>query len=285
MKIVTDTAADMALDATEREHITIVPQSFTLDGKTYRSGIDIQIDGFYDLLSKTDSFPTTAQPAPGEFAEVYRQLAADDPDIISIHVSEGLSGTINSAREGAKLVPEANVTIIDSGTLSIGTGWQVMAAARAVAEGRPLDEITRMLKLLQDTANVQFTIDVLKYLIHGGRVSHIQGMMANLLDIKPMIGVSKVTGKYEQLGRARTLKKALKKLVDQVPDGIGPIRVQIAHGEAPESVAILESELKSRFDCTFMPTVQIAPVLACHTGPTMAGFGYAPESTFKQLPI
>src|SRR5512136_2225327 len=101
MQIVSDRGMDMSPEQMEGLDIHLVPLTLTLDGKSYRSGVDIQPDEFYQLLATTESFPTTSQPSPGDFAEIYRQLAATDPEILSIHISSGLSGTLNAAKAGA----------------------------------------------------------------------------------------------------------------------------------------------------------------------------------------
>src|SRR5512136_2845812 len=106
MQIVSDRGMDMMPEQMAGLDIHLVPLTFTLDGKTYRSGVDIQPDEFYRLLSGTESFPTTSQPSAGDFCDLYRKLAAADPEILSIHISSGLSGTINSARAGAGMAPE-----------------------------------------------------------------------------------------------------------------------------------------------------------------------------------
>lgn len=286
MKIVTDAAADMVVDL-QQYPIYVIPLSFTIDGKSYRNGVDIDTPGFYRLLASAKDYPTTAQPAPGEFADLYRQIAATDPDILSIHVSEGLSGTINAARAGAPLVPEANITFWDSRTLSGALGWQVLAAARAIQAGWTKEQILAMLQKISDATDIIFTVDTLEYLIHGGRISHIQGLVANLLNIKPVIHVDKSTGKYAQLGRARTIKKAAKAMVEEVlkkhPAG-AKMRIQVGHGDAVEISEMMKEELSAVFDCNFVPTMRIAPVLAAHTGPTMVGFVYAREDVFNDLP-
>ena len=137
MQIVTDTGADICLPPEQMPEIEIhfVRHAITLDGKTYMSGQDIQADELQKLLMATNSFPTTSQPSAGDFAAVYKRLAATDPDILSISMSSGLSGTYNAARAGAEMTPEANVTIIDTKTLCAALGWQVAAAARALKAG------------------------------------------------------------------------------------------------------------------------------------------------------
>jgi DegV family protein with EDD domain len=114
MQILTDRGMDLAPEQMEGLNLHFAPLSIHLEGKTYSSGIDLQPDAFYQMLSETEAFPTTSQPSAGEFAEIYREMARTDPDILSIHISSGLSGTINSAEAGAKMVPEANITIFDS---------------------------------------------------------------------------------------------------------------------------------------------------------------------------
>lgn len=131
MHILTDAGADLTPAQTAGLTYHVVPLTFTLDGKSYRSGIDIGSDAFYDLLAGTPSFLTTSQPAPGEFADAYRRLiAAGDREVLSIHISTGLSGALNAARVGAQQVPEAHVTFVDTLTLSGAEGWAVETAGR-----------------------------------------------------------------------------------------------------------------------------------------------------------
>ena len=120
MRIVTDSGTDLWLPPEQAAEldIHIVPLIVTLEGKSYREGVDIQPAEFYPLLAATDSLPITSQPSVGEFAEVYRRLAVTDPDILSIHITSGLSGTVNAAQAGAAMVPEANITLVDTKTLS-----------------------------------------------------------------------------------------------------------------------------------------------------------------------
>ena len=184
MQIVTDSAADLSAAQLEELNIHTVPLSIQLDGKTYRSGVDLQPDGFYTLLSQTESFPTTSQPSPGDFAALYRQLAQTDPDILSIHISSGLSGTLNAARTGASLVPEAHVTFFDSKTLSSPLGWMVQAAAYALRNHWTVEQILDRLRQMQTRTQGLFTLDSLKYLIHGGRISHLKGLLASMLRIQ-----------------------------------------------------------------------------------------------------
>lgn len=287
MQIVTDRGMDLSLEQLQGLTLHYVPLTFTLDGKTYRSGEDIQPDEFYRLLNSTESFPTTSLPSPGEIAEVYRRLAATDPEILSIHISSGLSGTLQSAMEAATLVPEAHVTLWDTKTLSGAEGWQVEAAARAVQAGWPLERVLALLERVRDATETVYTLATLKYLIHGGRISHIKGLLASVLQIKPLIGVGKQDGKYFQIAQARTLDKAILKIADVVaeryPHGTA-MRFQVLHGDNPAGANLLRNRLDELYRCTWLPLGPIAPVLGAHTGSGLVGLVYAPQAAFEDLP-
>ncbi len=286
MKIVSDSAMDLAEEQLNDLDITCARLRFTLDGKTYTSGVDIQPAEFYDLISSTDSFPTTSQPSSGEFAELYRELAKSGEEILSIHISSGLSGTMDSARTGASMVPEAKVTFFDSHTLSCPLGWQVQAAALAVKVGWSMDKIVSKLSEISAKTEAMFTVATLKYLIHGGRISHIKGLMASMLNIKPIIGVEKERGTYVTYGQDFTLKRSIQKMANKVlnwnPEG-SKLRVQPLHGNNPEGAALMVEELKKHFDLVLEPLTSIAPVLGAHTGPGLVGLAVAPFDTFSGL--
>jgi len=289
MQIVTDSGTDMCLSAQEAAelHIHTVPLVVTLDNQSYREGIDIQPAEFYQLLAATDSLPVTSQPSAGDFAELYRQLAATDADILSIHMTSGLSGTFNSAQAGAEMVPEARVTHVDTKTLSAAAGWQVEAAARAAKAGWAKEQILSLMERISAASDSLYTLRELKYLIHGGRISHMKGLIASLLNIKPMIGVEKVNGTYVQLGQLRTFKRAVAGLVDKIAEQHAPgsaLHVQVLHADNPEGAALLHQLVDQRFDCTWRPLGPLSLVLGAHTGPSMVGVAYAPAASFADIP-
>lgn len=289
MQIVTDSGTDIYLTAEERRalNIHVVPLVVTLDGKSYREEIDITAEGFYPLLEASNNLPTTSQPSAGDFAAVYRDLAQTDPDILSIHLTAGLSGTFNSAQAGAELVPEARVTHVNTKTLSAAAGWQVKAAARAVLAGWPLDRILPMLQKISDASESIYTLEELKYLIHGGRISHMKGLIASLLNIKPMIGVEKKGGTYVQKGQARTFKGAVKGLVDIMlrshPEGTR-LQVQVLHAWNPEGGAMLKEQINLHYVCDWLPMGPMSLVLGAHTGRSMVGVAYAALSDLAGVP-
>ncbi len=287
MKIVTDMAADIAAEQLKNLDVFFAPLRITLSGKTYTSGVDLDSNQFYQMLSETNDFPTTSMPSAGEFASIYRQLAQTDPDILSIHVSSGLSGTINTARQGAQLVPEAKVTFFDSMTLSAPLGWQVELAARAAQAGWAREKILARLEEIRQKAEGIFTLPMLKYLVHGGRISHMKGLLASALNIKPIITVDKTHGKYFMSGQEITFKRAINRMADLVthfvPEGT-PLRVQPLHDNNLSGLEILCQRMNQLFPCTYLQPVPIAPVLGAHTGPGLVGMAFGPLSLFENIP-
>jgi DegV family protein with EDD domain len=287
MQIVTDSAMDLTPEQVAGLEFHVVPLVVTLDGKTYREGIDIQPGEFYALLEATDSLPVTSQPSAGDFAETYRRLAATDPDILSIHLTSGLSGTVNSATTAAQMVPEANVTVVDTKTLSAPLGWQVEAACRARQAGWSMKETLALMARIGDATDCSYTLNELKYLIHGGRISHMKGLVASVLNLKPLIGVEKVGGTYIQLGQARTFKRAVQRLAQLITEQHAPgsaMRVQVLYSYNPEGAAMLREKVDQLFDCTWLPAGPMSLVLGAHTGPSMVGVAYAPLQAFADVP-
>jgi DegV family protein with EDD domain len=283
MQIVTDRACDISPEQLAGLNIHFAPMRLTLDGVTYSSGEDLSAEEFYDLLEGTEDLPTTSQATSGDFTALYNRLAETDPEILSIHVSSGLSGTLDSARAGAKDAPQARVTFWDTRTLSCPQAWQVEFAARAAKAGWSLEQILKRLERVNAACEGIFTVETLKYLIHGGRISHLKGLLASVLHIRPIIAVEKDSGVYYTLGQERTNQRALQKIADSLtrffPHG-GRLRVQLLHGKNPAAVALLRDMVAKLFPCQWLPTVSVGPILGAHTGPSLVGLCAAPAELF-----
>jgi DegV family protein with EDD domain len=284
MRIVTDRGADLSDEQMKDLCIRFAPMRLLLDGKTYSSGEDVTPAEFYEILAKSDGFPSTSQATAGDFAAIYREVAQEDPEILSIHISAGLSGTMSSAKMGAEMVPEAKVTFWDTKTLSCPEGWQVEVAARALMAGWSMEEIFARLDQLRIKTVEMFTLDTMKYLIHGGRISHMKGLLASLLHIRPIIGVDNDSGKYIQMGQERTMKRAVEKMVEILGHTYAAgteLRVQLMHGINPEMLAVLNEALEKMFRCRWLPTISVAPILGAHTGLSVVAFCAAPVELFE----
>ena len=288
MQIVTDSGTDLSLTKEELAdlNIHVVPLNVHLDEVTYREGLDITPGEFYPLLEKSENMPTTSQPSTGEFSNTYQKILETDLDILSIHISSGLSGTYSSALAASKLHPEANITVVDTKTLSAAAGWQVEAAARAIKSGWSLDKVKSLIRTIGEASESIYTLNELQYLIHGGRISHMKGLLASVLNIKPLIGVEKVKGTYVQIGQSRTFKKAVEGLVKIIAEKHlpgSPLRVQVLHSFNFEGAEKLRNLIDKTFECTWLPEGHMSLVLGAHTGPSMIGVAYAPQSTFTDL--
>ena len=289
MQIVTDSGTDTALTEVERQdlNIHVVPLNVQLGDQIYKEGVDIDPKSFYARLAETEDMPTTSQPSAGEFAETYRRLAAVDPDIFSIHMTSGLSGTFNAAQAGAELVPEANVTLFDTKTLSAAAGWQVKAAAKAIKAGWAMDAVRSLVERIGEASESLYTLKELQYLIHGGRISHMKGLIASVLNIKPLIGVEKVNGTYVQLGQNRSFEGALKGLLELMKKQHAPgasLQVQVLYSYNPEGGERLRTLIDGVYDCSWLPLGPMSLVLGAHTGPSMVGVAYAPAEVFSDIP-
>jgi DegV family protein with EDD domain len=289
VQIVIDSGVDIVLPEEEKAELNyhVVPLTVTLEGKAYRENIDIQKDDFYPLLEASQELPTTSQPSAGDLAAVYEELAKSDPDILSIHISSGLSGTVNSARTAAEMVPQANVTVVDTLTLSAAPGWMVEAACKAIKAGWSKEKILDLIEKIKAATFQIYTLNELKYLIHGGRISHMKGLIASLLHIKPMIGIDKITGKYIQMGQARSFERAVKSIVNLISEIYAPgteLRAQVMHTQNPSGAQMLREQVDKVFKCSWLPTGQLSLVLGAHTGGSMVGVAFAPAALFKELP-
>ncbi len=287
MQLVTDSGFDISPEQTAGMTFHSLPLKITLEGVTYRSGIDIQPEAFYDKLASTEAMPITSTPAPGEFKAIYEDIAPKDPDILSIHISSGLSGTYSAAATAAADVPEANITLVDTRTLSAEMGWQIEAALKGIRAGWPLEKILELIAAVRAASEMIFTLPDLSYLIHGGRISHLKGLLASLLGIKPLIRVDKAEGRYDDIGKSRTFKRAIKAIpatmTKRLKEGT-PLRAQVGHAGNPEGAAELKEAVNALFPCEWLPDCAISPVLGAHTGRGLVGVVFAPLNSMPDLP-
>ena len=195
MKIVTDCAADLSAEERETHGVVEAPLYIQFpEGEV--NAADITPDEFYDRLeAMRPAIPTTAQPSAGIFHSLYEKLAETKEQILSIHISSGLSGTINSAIQGAAQMKEKLVSTVDTMTLSGGQRFQVLAAAQAAKAGWNMDAIKERLDVIRAKTEVIYTLETLEYLARGGRIGRVQALAGSLLNIKPVIRVDHADGK------------------------------------------------------------------------------------------
>jgi len=285
MKIVTDCAADMSVEELNELGITQAPLFIQFPEGEVNSA-DISADDFYNRLeAMRPEIPTTAQPSGGIFAELYRKLAKEEKDILSIHISSGLSGTINSARDGAQLVKdEVNVNHWDTLTLSGGERFQVLAAAFATKAGWALDKVYERMERIREKTEVIYTLDTLEYLARGGRIGRVKAIAGALLNLKPVIRVD-TDGKYSTVTNGRTLKKSMSAIADHLVEKYGnkPVWVTVLHGRFAEKADILANEFNQKLNIAKIEIQRISPVLGVHTGPGIVGVAVVPMELMEGI--
>jgi DegV family protein with EDD domain len=278
MLLVTDCAADLPKEEVENLDVKVAPLFIKFPEGEINSD-DISPDDFYNRLeAMRPEIPSTAQPSPGLFQDLYAKLASSSKEILSIHVSSGLSGTMNSARLGAAQAAGAAVHLFDSMTLSGGQRFQVLAAAQAIRAGWKLPDILERLQQVRDQTEVVYTLDTLEYLARGGRIGRVQALAGMLLHLKPVIHVDHADGKYSTLGKTRTLGKALDTIGDHLVDKYHDqaVWVSVMHGRFQEQAEALGALLKQRLHIARLETLRISPVLGVHTGPGIVGVAIVP---------
>jgi DegV family protein with EDD domain len=285
MKIVTDSAADMPLE--ERESLGIIEAPLYIqfpEGEINSS--DISADEFYNRLeAMRPQIPTTSLPSEGVFASIYNKLAETSKQILSLHISSGLSGTFNSAQNGGNLIKTAEVTTVDTKSLSGGERFQVLAAAWAAKAGWNLQNILDRLSKIQASTEVIYTLETLEYLARGGRIGRVQALAGSLLKLKPVIRVDRNDGKYSTVGKNRTIQQSLTSITDHLFDMYGsiPVWVTVLHGRLSKSADALSKSLSEKLNIKKLEVLRISPVLGVHTGPGIVGAAVLPMNLVEDL--
>lgn len=286
MRIVTDSAADLTPEEIAEYNIICAPLYINFpDG-----GVDsneITPDEFYTrLLAMQPNVPTTAQPSVGNFGELYKELLAEAGEIFSIHISSGLSGTLNSARLGFESL-KSNLAyhIWDTLTLSGGERFQVLAAALGAKAGWSVDKIIERLKIIREKTEVIYTLETLDYLAKGGRIGRVQALMGSVLKIKPVINVSHADGKYNTVTKTRTIPASIEAITDNLSNIYGktPVWATVLHGQFQKGAEMLTETLSERLTIAKLETRRISPVLGVHTGPGIVGVAVVPIELMSDL--
>jgi DegV family protein with EDD domain len=270
VRIVTDSSCDLDNEDAERLGIDIVPLSIRFGTEEFTDRVELSVHEFYQRLATSAELPETAAPAPGAFETVFREAVDSSHDaIVCINLSSELSATIQSAQNAAKAVEGlADVRVIDSRSITVGLGSQVMAAAEAAADGRSVDEIAAMVESMAGRTRVYGALDTLENLKKGGRIGGAQALLGNLLSIKPLVDIS--TGRVEEAGKARTRKKAIQWLADRVLAEPAVERLSVAHGEAPDIDEFLDL-LAPKYPREQIHLGLIGAVIGTHGGPRIIG--------------
>ncbi|KIU23237.1 DegV domain-containing protein [Weissella cibaria] len=277
VKIVTDSTAMLTPEEAAELDVKIVPLSITIDGTSYQDGVTLSRVEFMDKMAEAKNLPQTSQPALGYFTEVYESIMAADPEtqIISIHLTKGLSGTADAARQAALMV-EGDITTLDSEFIDRAEGFQVLAAAKLAAAGASKKAVLAEIQRVRDNTQLYLTVSNLDNLVAGGRLSKTAGFIAGVLNIKVGAHIEQGNINVEVKGRgAKSTKAYLKKIVEQMqaaPNGVAAIG--ISHAGIPVEAQELADKVNEIFPDVKIVVQQTSPTVSTHTGAGAIGFSY-----------
>lgn len=269
--IMTDSTCDIPPDLIKEYQINVVPLYVVWGDEELLDGKDIDNAGFYARLPQDPIHPKTSQPTPGDFVHAIEELDADE--VVVIALSAALSGTCDSALQARESI-EVPVHVFDSRSLSMGLGWQVLAAARERERGGSVDDIIAAAERVRDRLSLLLTVDTLEYLHRGGRIGGAAKLLGSIVQLKPVLEVNHDTGVLEVVSKIRTRKKALREIIEENfrrLDPTKPMRTAVLHGAAPGDAQLLAEGIKERTDPQELVMTQITPVLGVHGGPGVVG--------------
>lgn len=269
--IVTDSTGNLPDDYVREHHITVVPLLVIWDGRTYRDGIEMSPQAFYERLATSRTLPTTSQPSAGAFKEAFQEAGKAYRDIVAVHIAESLSGTIASAKAAVEMLPDLNIQIVDSRSASMGLGFCVMEAVRAAEAGASAQEVAEAARRLVPKIQVLLTPATLEFLYRGGRIGGAAHLIGTALDIKPILAL--VQGRVEVLERVRTRRKALDRLAELVQQRAGnrPTHLAVLYTGQPDEAAELRERLKRSLHTVEDYFFIGPPTIGAHTGPGTVG--------------
>lgn len=270
IRIVTDSTCDLPDSVVSDLGITVVPLYINFGTQGYLDGIEISRSEFYNRLPRAYPLPSTAAPGIEAFRQVYEALAKDGAsEILSIHISKSLSATIDVAAVAAGKTRSVPVTVVDSGQLSLGLGFQAVTAAQVAAQGVTLQTITKTLEEQRSRTHVFAALETLEFLRRSGRMSRIVATFGTLLQIKPLLHMYDGNPHAE---RVRTARGATKRLLN-ILEGLGKLeQVALVHTHAPDKAAELRNAAGELLPPGEIESVDITPVLGANIGPGTVGF-------------
>ena len=267
--IVTDSTSDIPKDLIAEHLITSVPLSVIFGEETsLDDGKQLTIEEFYEKLRSAEKLPTTTQPTPGDFVDIYSRLLKDHDRILSIHISKKMSGTVNSAEMAKQQMPDAPIEIIDSEYVHMPLGFLVLKAARLAAAGRPYDEILSSVRDLKSRMKELFVPSTLEYLRKGGRIGKAKGLIASLLEIKPILTLH--DGEVSQFKSARRWNQAKTEMINSMEtmiDTPSKLTVSVGDSDTEKDGAEMYDRIKEKFAPKEIFRVNIGTVVGTHLGP------------------
>ncbi|MFC1931003.1 DegV family protein [Chloroflexota bacterium] len=277
--IVTDTTACIPREQVEKYDIQIIPVQLIFEDRTYRDGIDISPTEFYTLLRQADKLPTTSSSSPDPYLEAYQQASLRAESILCLTEPAKFTAMFDSAQLAKKMVketlPNVVIEVIDCTTAAAGQGLVALAAARAAASGKNLNEVIETARNVMSRVNLYATLDTLNYLAKSGRVPQAAALVNSLLKIKPIFSLNHADAHTVALPRtiSSAIKRMLKIMQQNVVKG-EPLHVAVMHADSLDKATALKNRIASQFNCTELFITEFTPVMGAHTGPGLLGIAF-----------
>ncbi|MGE6629699.1 DegV family protein [Bacillus sp. NPDC077027] len=274
IKIVTDSTLDIQPEIIRELDIHMIPLNISISGIDYIDRVNIQPKEFIDKMEAAEELPKTSQPAIGKFVELYEQLTADGSEVISIHLTGGMSGTVQTAESASKMVA-GHITVIDSTFISQGLGFQVVKAAQLAKNGASREDILSEVKRIREKTKLFVTIDTLENLVKGGRIGRGKALIGSLLHIKPIASLT--DGIYTPEANVRSYSALVRYLTKQYVQAVKGRTVRaigIAHADALELAEKLKTAILDNTPDVNIDIAYTTPIISCHTGKGAIGFTF-----------
>jgi len=280
--VVVDSGVSIPEELINEYEIEVVPLVTVFGDKLYRDIIDLKTPSeLFQLIDKSDKFPTTSAPSPTDYLETYRKLSQKADSIFYVAMSSKLSVSFNSATMAKEMaeneLPDISIEVFDSMTTVGASGLVALAAARAGASGKSLAQVVKIAKEVRAKVTMIFVMDTLSYLAKSGRIGKAQALMGNILSIKPIVEIPTSSGRVEPITRVRTKPKAVKLLLDIVEQRVGtekPIHIMVEHTAVPDEAAGLKETVAARFNCAELLLCEFNPTGAVTIGPGNLGLSF-----------
>ncbi|MEX1102624.1 MAG: DegV family protein [Dehalococcoidia bacterium] len=271
VRVVTDSTCDLPREIVRDLEITVVQLTVAFGDEAFRDGVDIDGPAFYERLIQAKELPRTSQPSTETFRDAYLQVADDANEVVSIHVSSRLSGTINAASIAREeLSHQLHIDIIDSYNVSLGLGAVVVEAAHAARAGASMEEVGRVARGAMNRVKWYAFLDTLEYLQRGGRIGRARALAGSLLSIKPILHAE--DGEIAPFERIRTRGRAVERLYDLAMEDAMVKRLYVASADNDDEAEAFVERLRPRMPHTDFVVAQFGPVIGVYTGPNALGF-------------
>lgn len=270
VRIVTDSTCDLPADLVTAYGISVVPLTVFFGDEALLDGVDIDADEFYQRLRATSATPRTSQPSAELFKATYEELGEQTDEIVSIHISSKLSGTLNAASVAREEIDRGlRIDLIDSYNVSLGLGLIVLEAAAAANAGARLEEVVAAARRAMDRVTVHVAVDTLEYLQRGGRIGRARSLLGSVLSIKPLLRVD--NGEVAPLGRVRTRAKAIERIFELATTQGRTKMLFVACGGNDDEAEDLIERLRPALPHTDIMRGQLGPIVGVYTGPNAIG--------------